>query len=110
MKINPIAIQNYQTPTRRDNAAAVKPEQQEQPGSNLASVRIDPQLQTQPSRLAVQPQQINRAANLSPEEQRAVELLFSRFRDTSRFGAGYGTKAVEQSDEPGVGNLVDLKA
>ena len=110
MKINPIAIQNYQTPTRRDNSVAVKPEAQEQPGASPASVKINPQEQAQRSRLAVQPQEINRAANLSPEERRAVELLFSRFRDVSRFGAGYSTKADEKSDEPGVGNLVDLKA
>jgi hypothetical protein len=111
MKINPIAIQNYQTPTtRRETPAGVKPEAQEQSVPTQASVKIDPQQQAERSRLAIQPQQAAQADNLSPDELRAVELLFNRFQDTSRFGAGYGSNAAEESDEPGVGNLLDLKA
>jgi len=112
MKINPIAVQSYESLIRRDNTAAVKPETQEQSAPASADkLNIAPQAQPERARMAVKPLQASYADNLSPEEQRAMELLFSRFRDTSRFGSGYAKASPKAAtDDPGLGSLVDLKA
>jgi len=111
MKINPIGVQSYQNLARRDNPAAVKPDGQDQSAKTVDALSIAPQEQPERPRMAVRPIQASYADNLSPEEQRAMELLFSRFHDTSRFGPGYAKDSqAAPTDDPGVGNLVDLKA
>lgn len=107
MKINPIGVQSYQEMIRRDQTPA---RTDNKVGNNAAKpVTIAPQEETQRPKLAVRAPKSNYAQQLNPDEQRALDLLFTRFRDSGRFGSGYRAEAAE-ADEASLGHFVDLKA
>lgn len=108
MKINPIGIQSYQQTTRRDNAAVSSQTDQTRDAAVERQLSITPQRETEQSRLAVRAKNGNYADSLSPEEKQALEILFSRFRDASRFGGGLAQDAPGQ-DSHVLGNLIDVK-
>jgi hypothetical protein len=112
MKVNPIGVQSYQELVKRDQTPAQKPQQEaEQPvRTTMKPLNIKPQDEAQRSRLAVKAPRASYADNLTEAEQRAMDLLFSRFKDTGRFGPGYKTGDETATDEPGIGQFVDVKA
>lgn len=111
MKVNPIGVQSYQELVRRDQTPAQKPQQDvEAARDTIKPLSIKPQDEAQRSRLAVQAPRPSYADNLTEPEQRALDLLFSRFRDAGRFGSGYRTGEESGGDESPVGNFVDVKA
>ncbi len=111
MKVNPIGVQSYQELVKRDQAPAQKPLQEGESGrSTIKPLNIKPQDEAQRSRLVVKAPRASYADNLSEAEQRALDLLFSRFRDTGRFGPGYKVGDAAGGDESPVGNFVDVKA
>ncbi|MFH1687344.1 MAG: hypothetical protein ABIE70_07460 [bacterium] len=112
MKINPIGLQSYQESVRRDNQPTnADPSQVSPQPTTDKTVKIRPQDEAQRSRMAVRAPRSTYADNLSPEEQRAMELLFSRFRDAGRFGPGYvADPGTTDQATPGLGGLVDVKA
>jgi hypothetical protein len=108
MKVNPVSIQAYQQPAPKSEAdpAARRPAEKPAPES---AIQIGPQKETAGSRLAVRPPTGTYAEFLSPEEKQALDILFSRFRDSNRFGSAY--RADQQADQPetGLGQVVDVK-
>lgn len=111
MKVNPIGVQSYQELVKRDQAPAPKPQQEAEASKDMIKpLNIKPQDEAQRSRLAVKAPRASYADNLSEAEQRALDLLFTRFRDTGRFGPGYKTGDETGGDDSPVGNFVDVKA
>lgn len=109
MKVNPLGIQSYQHLNRQDRSQA-QPADAKKPGSETVrggerKVMIEPQNRLTTSAISVKAPDRSYAENLSQEERQALELLFSRFRDASRFVSDTGDK----SGEAGIGQVVDIK-
>ncbi len=109
MQVNPVGVQTYQKfnrqesiPERADGSTTV-PDQSKK-------VAITPQEETSESRLAVKVPRGSYADNLTEAETRALDLLFSRFNDSGRFGPGYAGNADGESAGGAVGNVIDVKA
>lgn len=107
MKVNPVAIQSYQQAVRRDDAVAPKTSDRNEATQQGKSVKISPQNEGAESRVAVRARVGNYADILTPEEKNALDLLFSRFRDSDRFGPGYQRAAAD--DDNLIGGIIDLK-
>ena len=88
MKINPIGIQSYQQVNHQNNSGRTVAPEQDVPRPEKP-VTITPQPESAGSKLAIKTPGGNYAEFLTEEEKQALELLFTRFRDSSRFGAGY---------------------
>jgi len=108
MKINPVAIQSYQQSARREEPSTVRPENDSHKPSET-TVTIKPQDEAFSSKLAVKVPNGGYAEYLSPEERQALDLLFSRFRDTDRFGASYRAEAPQDENSNSIGRLIDVK-
>ncbi len=107
MKINPIAIQSYQQLTRRDTQPATAEQKQaEQVATDLT---INPQSSAASSDVAVKAPAGSYAEYLTDAERSALDLLFSRFADSGRFGAAYNRDAAEDPAPRTLGKLIDLK-
>ena len=102
MKINPLAIQSYQSPNTARPQADPKPAAR--PGNN-EKVVITPQSETQKSALAVKAAPADYGSLLTEPEKRAMEALFARFKET---GSMKGTATPSESDR-GLGQIVDIK-
>ncbi len=109
MKVNPIGIQAYEQLTQREQAPGAPGEKQVQ-STPEKPVHITPQAEAASSKLAVKAPAGSYADFLSPEEKQALDLLFSRFRDSGRFGAGYAKDNSSAAETVTVGNLLDVKA
>ena len=110
MKVNPIGIQTYQQMTRRDRPEDSGSGQATTAlqGTGPSHVTIQPDPLQIGSKLAVKAASESYAESLSVEERQALELLFNRFRDSSRFGPAYRAENQTQ-DSALVGQLVDVK-
>ena len=108
MKINAAAIQSYQQINRQNRPGS---EQVEQTANHPAekAVTISPQEAGKSSRLAVQAQKGNYSEFLTNEENQAMELLFSKFKDSDRFGPSYQRGLDSATSRSPVGQLVDVK-
>lgn len=110
MKINPIGINSYQQTTGQEAAR-----RQATSGSgdttrtDSAKVVIPPQAETDSSRVSVKISRGNYAEYLSTEERQALDLLFSRFADRSRFEPGYSRDLALAEDDSHLGKTVDVK-
>ena len=109
MKVNPIGIQAYEQLTQREQAPTAPAEKQVQ-STPEKPVSISPQAEAASSKLAVKAPAGSYADFLSPEEKQALDLLFSRFKDSGRFGAGYARDNGTAGETAAVGNLLDVKA
>ena len=108
MKINPIGIQSYRQMERHNNQAKVAPD-----------VRIlsqtDPQITISPkpvdtsSQLAVKAPKGDYTEFLTPEERNALDILFRRFSDLSRFGPAYQRETTAAGENGLVGQFIDVK-
>ncbi|MEW6049870.1 MAG: hypothetical protein AB1644_02255 [Candidatus Zixiibacteriota bacterium] len=108
MNINQVGIQSYQQVNRRDNQLPVTQDPAARP-TNDATVVIEPQEGTSGSKLAVTAPKGSYADFLSVDEQKALELLFARFKDNQRFGTGYKATAAAEAPDPMVGQIIDVK-
>jgi hypothetical protein len=108
MKINAAAIQSYQQITRQNRPGFEQAEQSTKPTAEKI-VTIRPQEAEQPSRLAVQATKGNYSEFLTTEESQAMELLFSKFKDSDRFGPSYQRGLDSDDSRNPVGRLVDVK-
>jgi len=103
MKINPLAIQSYQSPNTARPQAEPKPAAQ--PGNNERIV-ITPQAETQKSALAIKAAPADYGSLLTEPERRAMEALFARFKETGKLNGVAGSS----SESPGgLGQIVDIK-
>ena len=107
MKINPIGIQSYEQIAHRDRKTPESTEQQINRAENK-SVSIEAQDIKSGSALAVKAPSGNYADYLSPEEQKALDILFARFQETGRFGPSYNRENNAQAEKH-VGRIIDLK-
>ncbi len=106
MKINPIGIQSYQQIGQQNNKPAQKSET-EATGVQSTRLHITPQEKTD-SKISVEGPKGSFAEFLSTEERAALDLLFTRFRDSDRFGASFKRDASPEPTET-VGRVVDIK-
>ena len=109
MKINPIGIQSYQQLTNRQNQSAQKLQDEKASLVTDNKVTIDPQQEDAGSRLAVKANSGSYADYLSPEEKNALDLLFSKFKNTERFGGSYQSEQSPVSKKQSLGNTIDIK-
>ncbi|MEW6413036.1 MAG: hypothetical protein AB1483_11300 [Candidatus Zixiibacteriota bacterium] len=109
MKINPVAIQSYQQTVRRDDAATRQLAQENQSDAAVKKVNISPQNAGEESRVSVRASVGSYAEILTPEEKNALDILFSRFRDSARFGPGYQQDSQADSESNLLGGMVDVK-
>ncbi len=106
MKINPVAIQTYQQTTLREKPTA---HQAEDPQAQAAArTTIAPQNEGTDARMAVKPSSGNYADFLTTEEKSALDLLFSKFKDSAKFGPGYSRDAGNDT-ESNLGQVIDVK-
>ena len=103
MKVNPVSIQSYQQIAQRDRAA----DRAKIAKADDQSLTIQPEKKSVSSSLAVRVPGASYADVLSPEENQALNLLFSKFRGNDQLGSGY--QAGPAADETGVGRIIDLK-
>lgn len=110
MKINPLGIQSYQQVEKRDNSAAqtALDNLKTQEKTVETKVKLDPQDRLTGSKLSVQAPKGSYADMLSVEERQALDLLFNKFKDSERFGAGFDISKPAINKQT-VGNLVDIK-
>ncbi|MDH3892616.1 MAG: hypothetical protein OEV49_16240 [candidate division Zixibacteria bacterium] len=108
MQVNPVGVQSYQQLNRQDKAAGGADESGQ--STESTKVTINPTDQAGESRLAVKVPRGSYADNLSGAEMRALDLLFNRFTDATRFGAGYADDADSDVAEAGMGKVIDMKA
>ena len=108
MKINPIGIQSYQQLTKRDNPVNSAPNLKRSETTE-STVTITPQTDRLSSRLAIKAPRGSYAEFLTSEERKALELLFRRFSDSSRFGPGYQRETDNAEQPTTVGSIVDMK-
>ncbi len=107
MKVNPIGIQSYQQLNRRDNAAIQK--ENSNARSTDSTVVIEPQVESSTSKLAVKAPDSSYAEYLTADEKRALDLLFSRFKDTGRFGAYSPAENDNTASDAALGRVIDVK-
>ena len=106
MKINPVGIQSYQQLNRQNQPPAPAPKAEEAAAKD--SVLIEPQTSLKKSAVAIKGPSGDYAKYLSTEERQALDLLFSRYADSSRFGAAF--RADQGAEEkPALGSIVDVK-
>ena len=108
MKINPIGIQSYQQTAQQPRHSAIGSDPSGQTVDS-SKVSIPVQEEAGTSRLAVKLPNENYGKFLSTEERQTLDLLFSRFRDASRFGAGYTRDMEAGNTGQTLGQVVDLK-
>jgi len=106
MKINPIGIQSYQQLNRQSQPQAPAPKADN--AGVEKSVLIEPQTSLKKSAVAIKGPSGNYAQYLSVEERQALDLLFARYADSSRFGAKFAADG-ETADSPALGSIVDVK-
>ncbi len=112
MKINPLGIQSYQQIARRE------PQQKPTTPEETPSQEVNRQPQPPVTETATKPEQLSRLAvkangsyadYLSPEEREALDLLFSRFRDTERFGRSFNRRTADDPNASRLGQVIDIK-
>jgi hypothetical protein len=104
MNVNQVGIQSYQHINRRENQAAPFDPK------NISSVVdeklvIEPQTESATSKLAIKAPEGNYADLLTADERKALDLLFSRFKDRAQFA---GT-ADSPASEAMLGRIIDVK-
>jgi hypothetical protein len=106
MKINPLGVQAYQQVAQERQAPASSARTAR---TAEQQVTIEPQAPATRSALAVKAPSGSYARFLSAEERQALDLLFAKFSDTSRFGAGYAARTDDAESTAALGRLVDVK-
>ena len=107
MKVNPLGIQAYQQMNRSDRSSSEAAAQRASLPTDQ-NVVIEPQSGVSKSAVAVKAPSGSYARFLSAEERQALDLLFTKFSDTSRFGSAYAAESSETAGEQ-LGRLVDVK-
>lgn len=108
MKVNPLGVQAYQQLTRQEKPTAERPEAATIKSGD-ENVVIKPQPAITKSALAVKAPSGNYSKFLSVEERQALDLLFARFSDNSRFGAAPSASAENSQPGANLGRVVDIK-
>ncbi len=110
MKINPLGIQTYQQVEKRDNTATQTALDNLKHSEKAveSKVKLSPQEALSGSKLSVKAPQGSYADMLTVEERQALDLLFNKFKNSERFGAGFD-RSKPAINKQSVGNLVDIK-
>jgi len=108
MKINPLGIQSYQHLNRQNQTSVANAEANVEKAPEK-KVIVEPNDVSKKSALAVKIPRGSYAQHLSTEERQALDLLFSKFRDGSRFGSEYSTAEEKVTDQPALGQVIDVK-
>ncbi len=107
MKINPLGIQSYEQINKRENRAVQTSAENIKAGAD-SKVEITPQENISGSKLSIKAPESSFAEMLSPEERQALDLLFNKFKNSERFGAGFNRNSGAAANKM-VGNVVDIK-
>jgi len=106
MKINPLGIQAYQQVVQERQAPTTGART---PRTAEKQVVIEPQGAATRSSLAIKAPTGSYAKFLSAEERQALDMLFARFNDTSRFGTAYAKGTEETESGSTLGRVVDVR-
>ncbi len=105
MKINPIGIQSYQQLNNRQNQVNGQAEKSQKTDDIL---NIRPKEITDHSEISVRAPEGTYAEFLSREEKSALDLLFSKYQDSERFGAAFN-RTNSSSENKTLGKVIDVK-
>jgi hypothetical protein len=104
MNVNQVGIQSYQHVSRRETQQA--PFDPKNTNSAVdEKLVIEPQTESATSKLAIKAPDGNYGDFLTADERKALDLLFSRFRDRAQFAG----KTDVQADEAMLGRIIDVK-
>lgn len=109
MKINPAGILNYQQSVQRQDGATGRRTDASTLSNADVTTSIAPK-QTTRSELAVKAEAGSYARQLSPQERQALDMLFAKYHDSGRFGAGYQEDIEAAGETAPLGNWIDVKA
>lgn len=100
MKINPLGIQSYQSPT------TTRPQTEKKPGTtpNDAKEVVTPQPEGTPSAVSIKATPTDFGSLLTEPERKAMDALFARFKEN-----GKATGNVGSEIDRGLGKFVDIK-
>ena len=108
MKINPLGVQAYQQLNRQDRPPVPDAQRQSTAATGNPTV-VEPQNPSDKSALAVRGPSGSYAQYLSEAEREAIDMLFARFGDNSRFGFSGRAESTAGEPEKTIGRLVDVK-
>ncbi len=108
MKVNPLGVQAYQQLMRHERPTADRSEPSIK-GAGEEKVVIEPQPSVTKSAIAVKAPTGNYSKFLSVEERQALDLLFARFSDSSRFGPAFAAETESSDAGSNLGRVVDVK-
>jgi hypothetical protein len=108
MKISPVNIQSYQQPPGNDRANAAS-KSEKKTLSPAEKVAIEPRVRKVGSELAVKVSAGSHAEFLSPEERRALDMLFGKYADSIRSGSASGIDTDARNAEELIGRIIDVK-
>lgn len=108
MKINPLGVQSYQQLARKDQAETVSKENKAARTDNRMAA-ISPQSEAGGSRISVSAARGSFAEQLSVEERQALDILFTRFKQTDRFGPSYRKESAQPNETSTLGGMLDVK-
>lgn len=115
MKVNPVAIQSYQQIVHKEPRQQNPVDTQTKKRGDVAVISGD-QITIRPTAPLSGSQVTVRATNgsyadlLSPPEKQALDLLFTKFRDSQRFGSSYLANNDQAAGKnKNLGQLVDVK-
>ncbi|MCK4573323.1 MAG: hypothetical protein KAU36_03085 [candidate division Zixibacteria bacterium] len=107
MEINPVAIQSYQQTNQQEKPVSRPVEESKSQAAEQAAASRQTE-ETSESKLSVKPASGNYADFLTTEEKNALDLLFSRYKDSGKFGPGYNRTSSHEADS-GLGSVIDVK-
>ena len=108
MKVNPVGIQTYQHLAHQEKTPASSTEKSANEAAER-KVMIESRSPLEKPAVAVKGPSGDYSQYLSGEERQALDLLFTRFKDGSRFGPGYQTDNNNTDRENALGRVVDIK-
>ena len=115
MKVNPVAIQSYQQIVRKEPQQQSPVDTQTKKRGDVAvisgdQITIRPTAPISGSQVTVKATNGSYADLLSPPEKQALDLLFTKFRDSQRFGSSYQINDDQATGKSrNLGQLVDVK-
>lgn len=115
MKVNPVAIQSYQQIVRKEPQQQSPIDTQAKERGDVAvmsgdQITIRPTVPISGSQVTVKATNGSYADLLSPPEKQALDLLFTKFRDSQRFGSSYQANNDQDAEKiRNLGQLVDVK-
>jgi hypothetical protein len=110
MKVSNLPIQPQPGSTRNDRLTQRTPtDAYSQPERSAETVSIRPQPEKAVSALAISAPKGSFSEFLSVDEKKALDMIFAKYNDPSRFGQAYNRDSSATTETATVGRIIDVK-